>query len=136
MSPRLLSCRRGAVSVEAAIIFPVMIALAMGVTEFGLLIFTFSSMQTAAREVTRQLSVNYTTQAAAEAAVRDRLPTWSAGAAAVSVTQSAPSNPETNVIRVEVSMPASDATPVHFFVSLADDWTLRTEVAMKQELPL
>lgn len=136
MSPRLLSCRRGAVSVEAAIIFPVMIALAMGVTEFGLLIFTFSSMQTAAREVTRQLSVNFTTQAAAEEAVRDRLPTWSAGAAAVAVTQSAPADPEVNVIRVEVSMPASDATPVHFFVSLADDWTLRTEVAMKQELPL
>ena len=93
MSPRLLSCRRGVVSVEAAIIFPVMIALAMGVTEFGLLIFTFSSMQTAAREVTRQLSVNYTSQAAAEAAVRDRLPTWSAGAASVSVTQSAPATP-------------------------------------------
>lgn len=136
MSPRLLSCRRGAVSVEAAIIFPVMIALVMGVTEFGLLIFTFSSMQTAAREVTRQMSVNFTTQAAAEAAVRARLPNWSAAAADVSVTQTAPSNPETNVIRVEVSMPASDATPVHFFVSLADDWTLRTEVAMKQELPL
>ena len=33
-------------------------------------------------------------------------------------------------------MPASDATPVHFFISLADDWTLRTEVVMKQELPL
>ncbi len=136
MFPRLLSCRRGAVSVEAAIIFPVMIALAMGVTEFGLMIFTFSSMQTAAREVTRQLSVNFTTQAAAEAAVRDRLPTWSAGAAAVVVAQSAPANPEANVIRVEVSMPASEATPVTFFTNMAEDWTLRTEVTMKQELPL
>lgn len=136
MFPRLLSCRRGAVSVEAAIIFPVMIALAMGVTEFGLMIFTFSSMQTAAREVTRQLSVNFTTQAAAEAAVRDRLPGWSAAAATVVVAQSAPANPEANVIRVEVSMPASEATPVTFFTNMAEDWTLRTEVTMKQELPL
>ncbi len=136
MLPRLLSCRRGVVSVEAAIIFPVMIALAMGVMEFGLMIFTFSSMQTAAREVTRQMSVNFTSQAAAEAAVRGRLPNWSAEAASVAVTQSAAADPTLNVIRVEVTMPASDATPVHFFTSLADDWTLRTEVVMKQELPL
>ena len=136
MLPRLLSCRRGVVSVEAAIVFPVLIALALGMMEFGLMIFTFSSMQTAAREVTRQLSVNFTTQAAAEAAVRARLPAWSADAADVVVAQTAPGSPEINVISVEVTMPAADATPVTFFTNMADAWTLRTEVIMKQELPL
>jgi len=136
MLPRLLSCRRGVVSVEAAIVFPVLIALALGMMEFGLMIFTFSSMQTAAREVTRQLSVNFTTQAAAEAAVRARLPAWSADAADVVVAQTAPGSPEINVISVEVTMPATEATPVTFFTNMADAWTLRTEVIMKQELPL
>lgn len=136
MFPRLLSCRSGVVSVEAAIVFPVLIALALGIMEFGLMIFTFSSMQTAAREVTRQMSVNFTTQAAAEAAVRARLPAWSADAASIVVTQTAPATPQVNVITIEVTMPATEATPVTFFTNMADAWTLRTEVIMKQELPL
>lgn len=136
MISRLASCRRGAVSLEAAIVFPVLIMLAMGTMEFGMLIFTYSAMQTATREVTRQMSVNFTTPAAAEAAVRERLPQWSADAATVAVSQSAPANPETNVITVLVTMPAADATPVRFFVNMAEAWDLRTEVVMKQELPL
>ena len=136
MISRLASCRRGAVSLEAAIVFPVLIMLAMGTMEFGMLIFTYSAMQTATREATRQMSVNFTTPAAVEAAVRARLPQWSADAASVAVSQSAPGNPEANVFTVLVTMPASEATPVRFFVSMADDWSLRTEVIMKQELPL
>ena len=136
MFSRLASCRRGAVSLEAAIVFPVLIALAMGTMEFGMLIFTYSAMQTATREVARQMSVNFTTPAAVEAAVRARLPNWSADAAAVAVTQSAPADPATNVFTVIVTMPAADATPVRFFTSAAEAWNLRTEVVMKQELPL
>lgn len=45
MLSRLLSCRRGVVSVEAAVIFPAMIALVMGVMDYGLLIFTFAIRQ-------------------------------------------------------------------------------------------
>jgi Flp pilus assembly protein TadG len=136
MVTSLLSCRRGSVSVEAAIIFPVLIALAMGVLEFGTLIFTYSAMQTAAREAARQVAVNFASPDDVEEAVRARLPNWSAEAAEVFVTQSAPTDPATNVFTVLVTMPATDAAPVQCFVGLSDPWDLRAEVAMKQELPL
>lgn len=115
---------------------PALILLVMGAMEFGLLIFTYSAMQSATRETARELAVNFTTPAAAPAAVRARLPQWSRGAAAVTVNQSAPGNATANVITVRVVMPADDATPVRIFTRLAEEWDLRTEVVMKQELPL
>lgn len=136
MITRLISCRRGVVSLEAAIVFPVLIMLVMGAMDFALLLFTYNSMQAATREVTRQLAVNFTTPGDVEAAVRARLPNWSRDDAAVVVAQSAPANPETNVFNVVVTMPALDATPLPFFIRAREPWDLRTEVTMKQELPL
>ncbi len=136
MWSRILACRSGAVSVEAAILYPVLIALALGSVEFGMLIFTFSSMQSAAREVTREVAVNHTSAAGATAAVLERLPAWSQDVAEVAVSQTTPGTPETNVVEVEVRMPAEGATPVRIFLRATDGWMLRTAVAMKQELPL
>lgn len=131
-----MSCRRGVVSVEAAILWPVLIALLIGTMEFALLLFTYSSMQTAAREVTRQLALNFTTPAEAEAEIAARMPRWTEGAREVEVTQSAPGDPARNVIRLVVTMPAAEATPVRLFVRAADPFDLRTEIVMKQEIPL
>jgi uncharacterized membrane protein len=136
MVSRLVSCRRGVVSVEAALMFPVLILLVMGAMEFGLLIFTYSAMQSAAREATRQVAVNFATPAEVATAVAARLPQWSRDGAEVDVSESAPADPATNVIRVLVTMPAEEATPVRFFTRLGEGWSLRTEVVMKQELPL
>lgn len=136
MLRRLVACRRGVVSVEAAFVLPVLITLVLGAMEFALLLFTYGAMQTAAREVARQLAVNYATPAEAAANVRGRLPGWSAAAAAVEVSQAFPSDPSRNVYTVQVTMPASEASPVNFFTRATGDWPLRTEVAMKQELPL
>ncbi len=136
MFAKLPSCRRGAVSVEAAIVFPVLIALVMGAMEFSLMLFTYGSMQTATREVARQMAVNFIAPAAAEALVRERLPVWGRDAATVAVTQTTPASPESNVFNVVVTVPASKSTPVRFFGRAAQDWDLRTEVTMKQELPL
>jgi Flp pilus assembly protein TadG len=136
MLTRLVSCRRGVVSVEAALVFPVLILLVMGAMEFGLLIFTYSAMQSATREATRQVAVNFTAAGDVADAVAARLPQWSRAAAAVAVSQSAPADPATNVIRVVVTMPAGDATPVRFFTRIGEAWDLRTEAVMKQELPL
>ncbi|MBP7242530.1 TadE/TadG family type IV pilus assembly protein [Amaricoccus sp.] len=136
MLGRIVACRRGAVSVEAALLMPALILLVIGAMEFGLLIFTYSAMQTATREAARELAVNFATAGSVAGAVRARLPQWSQAAATVEVSQSAPGNAAANVITVRVDMRADEATPVRIFTRLADEWGLRTEVVMKQELPL
>jgi hypothetical protein len=133
---RLLACRRGITSVEMAIVTPMLIALVLGVIEFALLLFTFSSMQTAARDVGRQIAVNFLAEGQAGAAVRDRLPGWSRDAVDVGVERTAPGNPSEDMILVTVSMQARDATPLRFFTIMSGPWSIETQVAMKQELPL
>lgn len=132
----IMGCRRGAVAIEAALVVPVLLALMLGTLEYGLLLFTYSSMQSAGRDVTRQISVNYAAAADATSLVTSRLPSWSKAATTVTVTQSAPADPTANVIDVTISVPAKNATPLNFFVTLGGDWTLSTEVQMKQEVPL
>lgn len=130
-------CRRGAVSVEAALIFPVLILLVMGMIEFALLFFTFSTLQSATRDIARQVSVNFAqaNSASAESAVQAQMPGWSKNSVAVIVTESAPLDPSSNVITVRSALPASGATPLNFLVNTIGDWDLVTEVQMKQELP-
>lgn len=132
-----LKCRRGAVSVEAALIFPVLILLVMGMIEFALLFFTFSTLQSATRDIARQVSVNFAQASSeiAESAVVARMPGWSRNSVSVIVTESAPLDPGNNVITVRAALPASGATPLNFLVNTIGDWNLVTEVQMKQELP-
>ena len=133
---RLVACRRGAVSLEAAILWPVMIALLLGVIEFALMFFTYGAMQTAAREVARQLAVNFTSPAQAAELIGARMPQWTGGASVIEVTQTNPGDAAANVIRVSVTLPAAEATPVRFFIRAVDPFDLRAEVVMKQEILL
>jgi hypothetical protein len=136
MFARFVSCRRGVAAVEAAFVFPILIALMIGAVEFSLVLFTNNAMQNAARDVSRQLAVNYIGLGEVEAAIAGRVPAWAAESAAVSVSQSAPDDPTVNLITVTVSLPAADATPLNLFVALLGDLTLSTSVTMKQEAPL
>jgi hypothetical protein len=136
MLARLIACRRGVAAVEAAFVFPILIALLIGTVEFSFVLFTNNSMQNAARDISRQLAVNYIGLGEVTAAVTDRVPTWAADAASVSVSQTAPEDPSVNLITVSVSLPAVDATPLNLFVPLLGDLMLSTSVTMKQEAPL
>lgn len=136
MFARLIACRRGVAAVEAAFIFPILIALLIGTVEFSFVLFTNNSMQNAARDVSRQLAVNYIGLGDVNAAIAGRVPAWAADNASVSVSQSAPDDPTVNLITVNVSLPAVDATPLNLFVPLLGDLTLSTSVTMKQEAPL
>ncbi len=111
-----------------------MIAMLMGTLEYGLIIFSYSSMQTAARDVARQVSVNTISVAAAEDAAKQKVAPWMRDDVNVSISESASGDPATNVITMQLDVPASKAAPVSFF-SKAADWTLSTQVEMKQELP-
>jgi hypothetical protein len=50
------------------------------------------------------------------------------------VTQTAPADPETNLVRVQLSVAAAQATPMAL-LTRAVPWQLTANVAMKQELP-
>lgn len=132
-----IRCPRGAVSVEAALIFPILILLVVGMMEFALLFFTFSTLQSATRDIARQVAVNFAqaNSGQIESEVRARMPGWSQGAISVTVAESAPLDPGSNVITVRAALPASGATPINFLVNTIGDWNLVTEVQMKQELP-
>ena len=136
MFARFTTCRRGVAAVEAAFVFPILIALLIGAVEFSFVLFTNNAMQNAARDVSRQLAVNYIGLGEVNAAVADRVPAWAADSASVSVSQSAPEDPSVNLITVNVSLPAVDATPLSLFMPMLGDLTLSTSVTMKQEAPL
>ncbi len=135
MLRRVLSCRRGAVAVEGAIILPVLVLLVVGVMEYGILLFTFMNLQSATREVARAASVNFTPVADVPANLRARLPSWSRDEATITVSQSAAGSAATNVITVTATIPSSAATPIHLLTAVGG-WDLKTVVAMKQEQPL
>ncbi len=136
MFRRFTTCRRGSTAVEAAIIFPVLIALLIATIEFSFVLYTNNALQTAAREVARQLAVNYIPQAAVADEVAGRLPPWVDGAATVTVSETAPADPATNLMTVNVTLPVADATPINLFNHMVGGMTLNTSVTMKQELPL
>ncbi|CAN5788641.1 hypothetical protein BH23PSE1_BH23PSE1_06380 [soil metagenome] len=136
MAKRLSRCCSGAVSVEAALVLPVLLASLLGILEFALLLFTYNSIQNAGRDVARQLSINFIAESDIPAEVTRRVPRWARDALAVDVCQSAPSDPEQNVISIAVSLPAHEAAPLAFFTRMSGaDWTLGTVINMKQELP-
>ena len=136
MLRRFASCRRGASAVEAALVFPILIALLLGTIEFSFVLYTNNALQTATREVARQLAVNYLLEPAVADEVAGRLPPWVGDGAAVTVTQSAPADPATNLMTVAVTLPVADATPINLFNHMVGGMTLNTSVTMKQELPL
>ena len=136
MFARLRACCRGAVAVEAAFVLPVMILLLMATIEFSLVFFTLSTMQHAARDLTRQMAVNLIDQATAEAAVADYLPGWTAGDVTITVAQTTPLDPATNQIGMTLSLPAGAAAPTNLFLQLMGATNLTATMVMKQELPL
>lgn len=126
--------RDGSVAVEFALVTPVLLGLMFGTIEYGLSLFTYSSMQTAARDVTRQMAVNTVASGSAVTEIRNRLPGWMRANATITVSQSAPGNAATNVYTTVVSVPMSRASPLTFYTKGTTS-LMRTEIKMKQELP-
>jgi hypothetical protein len=74
------------------------------------------------------------TPAQAQTEVRTYLPGWVRDDISVSVSQTAPTDANTNLVRVRLSVPAQQATPLAILTRLVP-WQLTANVAMKQELP-
>lgn len=131
---RLARSARGAVAAEFALVLPILIVMFFGMIEYGFIYFTYGSMQAAARDVARQVAVNTLAPGDTGTEVRNRLPDWAKSAATVTATASDPGNPATNVYRIDIEVPISNATPVPLF-TLAQSSSIHTHVEMKQELP-
>ncbi len=134
MMGRIGRSRTGAVIAEFALVMPIVAGLLLGMVEYSFVLFTYGSMQAAARDVSRQVAVNTIDSGGAGPAIRDRLPAWARAGANVSVASSAPGNPAANVYTIVVSVPMASATPVPFYTR-AQSGNVSTRVEMKQELP-
>jgi Flp pilus assembly protein TadG len=125
---------RGATAVEFALIAPVLVAIVMGIIEFGLIIFTYTTAGVASRDVARRIATGRiaATTATASSTLTPQLPAWVRSYATVSLTQTTPGTASTNIITVTVSFPALRATPTTF-LSFAYGFTLATATTMQQE---
>ncbi len=131
---RMYRCRKGAVAAEFALIVPIMSALAFGTIEYGSLFFSYSAMQSASRDLARQVAVNSISIENAQYQAVARVPGWMRDSVNVVVLQSAPGNAAANVYTLRMSVPAREATIMPFFTR-GGDMMLQTEIEMKQELP-
>ena len=139
-----------AAAVEFGFIAPVLLVLVLGSIEFGLITFTFISAETAARDVTRRLSLNQITTSQASGIACSELPSWigpcsacvapppsgcptATQSACVSPTQSAPTDPPNNQFTVCIAIPATKATPTNVLSWAYGTVTLKAAVTMQQE---
>jgi Flp pilus assembly protein TadG len=134
-SPRSLwRDRKGAAAAEFGLVAPLLVAMTLGMTEYSMVFFSYGAMQSAARDVARQVAVNTLPAGSAQTEVRERVPSWVRDSVTVSVTQTTPANPATNVYTMRVQAPIAAATPISFYTK-AQSSQLSTTVEMKQELP-
>ncbi len=130
----LTRCRRGSASTELVLIMPLLTSMMFGTLEYGTVIYSYSAMQFGANRVARTVAVNRMSNAQAQTAVRNYLPGWVRDDVSVSVSQSAPTDANANLVRVQLSVAAQQATPLAILTRVVP-WQLTTDVSMKQELP-
>jgi hypothetical protein len=130
----LKSCRSGAAATEMALVLPLLTTMILAVFEYGTVIYSYSLMQFGANRVARTVAVNRMTPAQAQADVRVYLPGWVRDDVTVTINQSNPADTNSNLVRVQLSVAAADATPMALLTRMVP-WQLSTDVVMKQELP-
>lgn len=137
---RLWSCERGAAMVEFTLVAPMLILLTAGIFQFGYVFFIQTTMQNAAREAARGVSVGELTSTgsnvncpggaagSAEELVCDRVADLS-GTFTVNATN--PPDAGDDVV-VTVSLPAADAA-VMDVLGVMDEGTISVEATMPKE---
>ena len=130
----LARCTRGSAGSEMVMLMPLLTTMLFGAFEYGSVIYSYSAMQFGANRVARTVAVNRMTNEQAQTAVRNYLPGWVRDDVSVSVTQTAPADANSNLVRVQLSVPANNATPLAMLTRIVP-WQLTANVAMKQELP-
>lgn len=130
----VMLCKRASAGTEMVLLMPLLTTMLFGAFEYGSVIYSYSAMQFGANRVARTVAVNRMTNEQAQSQVRNYLPGWVRNDVVVSVSQTAPSDANSNLVRVRLTVPAKKATPLSMLTRVVP-WQLTTDVAMKQELP-
>lgn len=109
-----------------ALVLPFALLLLMGIIQFGALLYLQNTMVNVANDVARRVAVGELTTAAGETLAEDRLSDWSATFTA-NVTE-----PTSNDVQVDISVPLADATIVDFG-HLLDAGDLTAQATMRKE---
>jgi Flp pilus assembly pilin Flp len=124
-------CRdeRGVSAVEFAMVAPVLIALLLGIIQYGSIFLVQMRMNDTARDTARRLSVgDLRTPSEGEAFARAQLADWPA---AFDVVAAMPTPPDRD-IAVTITVPMSDAAILNV-VSIGLDGDMRSEIHMMME---
>src|SRR5688572_8353914 len=113
----LRRCDSGVAAVETALVLPVLAGLLIAVIEFSFVFYTYNTMQSAARDVARQTSINQLASSKVSSEIKQRLPKWAASHATSTMTESAPGNPSDNQITITVALPSMHASPLVMYSS-------------------
>lgn len=105
----------------------------MGMMEFGLILYSYNSAESAARDITRKLATNRLTPGEAQASAQQEMPSWVSNRITVAVSQTAAGDPTNNQFTVDLSFPASAGTPTSFLSWAYRNLTLHSKVIMQQE---
>ena len=125
--------RKGSALMEMAFMLPVLVALTVGVFEFGRVMFIKNSLNYAAREGARQASVSDPfNSAAVQGQVTVSLPAALQAGVVITITPAAPRH-GIDTVKVAVSAPFTTVVP-NFLKQLANITTLSAEASMRYEL--
>ena len=135
---RKTSCRRGAVAVEAAIIFPILLLLTLGAIHFGWLFLKAQQLTNAARTGARiAILPGVTVDGDVRPAINSLMTSAGMGDSeyAVTVTPGDLSTAATgDVITVRITVLAANVNMVPL-PGFSDDWNLQGSVTMAKEGP-
>ncbi len=132
---RLVRGERGAAAVEFAIIAPLLIALVLGIVQFGAIFYVWHNMTATARDTARRVAIGeITTQTGAEAfatqAMGGIVP-WVVGFR-VAASLPAGANPSGGDVTIVITAPLVQAAIVDFLGILGEQ-TLRARALMRVE---
>jgi len=128
----ILGCmrdRRGMAAVEMALVTPVLLAVTFGTVQYGMIMFTYNSMLTVARESTRTLSLGLATESAVRTTALSRLPAW-VPPANWTISPQDTATTGTNQVRTTITVPSAVAAGFHMVPMPA---TLTVTVVMLKE---
>ena len=129
--------RRGAATVEMALVLPLLLALVLGVVEYGWMFLKFEQVANAARQGVRAGIVAEATATSVTSAVSSAMSAAGLASSGYTVTIT-PSNPMTlepgQLLRVAVSVPYANIELVGTIL-LPTPTTLRSTVVMSREGP-
>ena len=98
---------RGAAAVEFALVLPILVALLLGIIEFGYAMYVQAAISGAAREGARELAISSSTASAQQAAANAALPAVTLSASEIAANNSQCSASPSAAVTVKISYPYS-----------------------------